>query len=93
MKKVLTTVDGIVVMIGTDLTPKTDEEGVIWIDGRGFKIPNQRLFDVENIPEGVEPHLFKYDGETFTPYQSAIDRIRNEAIDEYTLHLIEEGHI
>jgi hypothetical protein len=93
MKKVLTTKEGIILAIGDDLTPMTDEEGVTWIDGRGFKIYGQKLFDVENIPEDVTPHIYTYDGVIFMQYESAIDRIRNEAIDEYTLHLIEEGHI
>ena len=91
--KVLTTKNNIILAIGEDLTPMTNEEGVIWIDRRGYKVPEQKLYDVENIPDGVEPHIYTYDGVIFMPYESAIDRIRHEAIDEYTLHLIEEDLI
>ncbi len=89
--KVLTDKNGIILAIGTDTTPMTEEPGVVWLDGAGFAIFGQILYGVDSVPEGVAPNIYTYDGETFAPYISEIERIKQEAIDEYTLELIEGG--
>ena len=91
--KIIVDKNNIIQAIGTDTTPMNTEAGVLWLDGAGFALFGQKMFEVENVPEYVTPCLYTYDGTTFAPYVSEIDRIKQEAIDEFTLSLIEEGVI
>lgn len=64
-----------------------DENGV-------FIAPIPNIYDVSVIPENVEPRTFCYspvDG--FYENVSYIDTVTQEAIDAYTLQIIQEGRV
>ena len=88
---IITNRDNVIMRIGTDITPMADQEGTLWLDGCGYALFGQKLHEVSEVPEGVVADVYTYDGEVFAPYISEIDRIKQEAIDEYTLELIEGG--
>lgn len=91
MKYLLLDRDKKILYIGTN--KRVDDKGVIWIDGAGFALYGQSVAEVSSVPNGVEPNIYKYENGEFVPYTSEIDRLRQEAIDDYTLELINGGII
>lgn len=61
---ILTDSNDIIKAIGSTMTNSPTEYGVIFIDGAGFGLFNQKTFELESIPEHVTIDKYKYvDGE------------------------------
>jgi len=56
--------ENVILAIGNDLVYDTNEAGVVWLDGMGFGITGQKVYEGLIIPEEVEVNKYKYvDGE------------------------------
>jgi hypothetical protein len=61
---ILTDSDGVLVAIGNEVVEDKHEQGVVWINGAGYGLDGQQIYEVDNIPEYVVPNKYKYvDGE------------------------------
>jgi hypothetical protein len=64
VKTIIVSSDGTIIGIGDELTEDTKEPGVVWLDGAGFGVPGQKVYEKLTIPEEVEIDKYKYiDGE------------------------------
>jgi hypothetical protein len=64
VKTIIVSSDGTIIGIGDELTEDTKEPGVVWLDGAGFGVPGQKVYEKLTIPEEVEVDKYKYiDGE------------------------------
>lgn len=93
MKTVITTKENVIMAIGTNFSESTTEAGVVWLDGAGYGISGQKVFRDVDVPANVKPNIYKYDGVAFSEYLDEVERIKQEAIDNYTLELIEKGMV
>ena len=64
VKTIIVSSDGTIIGIGDELIEDTKEPGVVWLDGAGFGVPGQKVYEELTIPEEVEIDKYKYiDGE------------------------------
>ena len=64
VKTIIVSSDGTIIGIGDELIEDTKEPGVVWLDGVGFGVPGQKVYEKLTIPEEVEIDKYKYiDGE------------------------------
>lgn len=64
VKTIIVSSDGTIIGIGDELIEDTKEPGVVWLDGVGFGVPGQKVYEELTIPEEVEIDKYKYiDGE------------------------------
>ncbi len=64
VKTIIVSSDGTIIGIGDELIEDTKEPGVVWLDGAGFGVPGQTVYEKLTIPEEVEIDKYKYiDGE------------------------------
>ena len=64
VKTIIVSSDGTIIGIGDELIEDTKEPGVVWLDGAGFGVPGQKVYEKLTIPEEVEIDKYKYiDGE------------------------------
>jgi hypothetical protein len=64
VKTIIVSSDGTIIGIGDELIEDTKEPGVVWLDGAGFGVPGQKVYEGLIIPEEVEIDKYKYvDGE------------------------------
>ncbi len=64
VKTIIVSSDGTIIGIGDELIEDTKEPGVVWLDGVGFGVPDQKVYEKLTIPEEVEIDKYKYiDGE------------------------------
>ena len=64
VKTIVVSSDGTIIGIGDELIEDTKEPGVVWLDGVGFGVPGQKVYEKLTIPEEVEIDKYKYiDGE------------------------------
>lgn len=64
VKTIIVSSDGTIIGIGDELIEDTKEPGVVWLDGAGFGVPDQKVYEELTIPEEVEIDKYKYiDGE------------------------------
>ena len=64
MESVKSINDGTIIGIGDELIEDTKEPGVVWLDGAGFGVLDQKVYEELTIPEEVEIDKHKYiDGE------------------------------
>lgn len=64
VKTIIVSSDRIIIGIGDELIKDTKEPGVVWLDGVGFGVLDQKVYEELIIPEEVEIDKYKYvDGE------------------------------
>lgn len=64
VKTIIVSSDGIIIGIGDELIEDTKEPGVVWLDGMGFGVLDQKVYEELIIPEEIEIDKYKYiDGE------------------------------
>ena len=64
VKTIIVSSDGTIIGIGDELIEDTKEPGVVWLDGVGFGVLDQKVYEELTIPEEVEIDKYKYiDGE------------------------------
>ena len=57
---ILTNSNDVIIAIGDEIIEDVEEQGVVWINGAGYGLDGQKVYEVENIPEHVIPDKYKY---------------------------------
>lgn len=62
---ILTDNNNVIVTKGNEVINDEHEEDVVWINGAGYGLDGQQIYEIDNIPEYVVPDKYKYINEEF----------------------------
>jgi hypothetical protein len=57
---ILTDNNNVLIAIGDEVIEDVEEQGVVWINGAGYGLDGQQIYESVIVPEYVVPYKYKY---------------------------------